>query len=130
MRAALPGLLVGCHVSHLYPTGASLYFTVLGRRADDPAAQWRGLKAAATDAIVAAGGTLTHHHAVGRDHAPWMGAEVGELGLGVLRALKDRCDPAGHHEPGETSMSTACSGPSSGIWRPAFASARPVSVSR
>ena len=101
VRAALPGLLVGCHVSHLYPTGASLYFTVLGRRDDDPAAQWRGLKAAATDAIMATGGTLTHHHAVGRDHAPWMGAEVGELGLGVLRALKDRCDPAGIMNPGK-----------------------------
>ena len=99
--AALPGLLVGCHVSHLYPTGASLYFTVLGRRGDDPASQWRALKAAATDAIAAAGGTITHHHAVGRDHAPWMGAEVGELGLGVLRALKDRCDPAGIMNPGK-----------------------------
>jgi alkyldihydroxyacetonephosphate synthase len=101
VRAALPGLLVGCHVSHLYPTGASLYFTVLGRGGDDPAAQWRGLKAAATDAILAAGGTITHHHAVGRDHAPWMGGEVGELGLGVLRALKERCDPAGIMNPGK-----------------------------
>ena len=101
VRAALPGLLVGCHVSHLYPTGASLYFTVLGRRSDDPVAQWRALKAAATDAIVAAGGTITHHHAVGRDHAPWMPAEVGELGVGVLRALKDRCDPAGIMNPGK-----------------------------
>ncbi len=60
VRAALPGLLVGCHVSHLYPTGASLYFTVLGRRSDDPAAQWRALKAAATDAIV---GRRRHDHA-------------------------------------------------------------------
>jgi alkyldihydroxyacetonephosphate synthase len=101
VRAALPGLLVGCHVSHLYPTGASLYFTVLGRRSDDPVAQWRALKAAATDAIAAAGGTITHHHAVGRDHAPWMAAEVGELGVGVLRALKDRCDPAGIMNPGK-----------------------------
>jgi alkyldihydroxyacetonephosphate synthase len=101
VRAALPGLLVGCHVSHLYPTGASLYFTVLGRQADDPAAQWRALKAAATDAVTAAGGTLTHHHAVGRDHAPWMEAEVGELGVGILRALKDRCDPAGIMNPGK-----------------------------
>jgi alkyldihydroxyacetonephosphate synthase len=101
VRAALPGLLVGCHVSHLYPTGASLYFTVLGAQAADPAAQWRALKAAATDAIVAAGGTITHHHAVGRDHALWMGAEVGELGLGVLRAIKDRCDPAGIMNPGK-----------------------------
>jgi alkyldihydroxyacetonephosphate synthase len=101
VRAALPGLLVGCHVSHLYPTGASLYFTVLGRQSDDTAAQWRALKAATTDAIMAAGGTLTHHHAVGRDHAPWMGAEVGELGLGILRAIKDRCDPAGIMNPGK-----------------------------
>jgi alkyldihydroxyacetonephosphate synthase len=101
VRAALPGLLVGCHVSHLYPTGASLYFTVLGRRSDDPAAQWRALKAAACDAIVAAGGTITHHHAVGRDHAPWMAAEVGEIGVGVLRAMKDRCDPAGIMNPGK-----------------------------
>ena len=102
VRAALPGLLVGCHVSHLYPTGASLYFTVLGRRdAADPAGQWRRCKAAAMDAIVAAGGTITHHHAVGRDHAPWMAAEVGELGRGVLGALKDRCDPAGIMNPGK-----------------------------
>jgi alkyldihydroxyacetonephosphate synthase len=101
VRGALPGLLVGCHVSHLYATGASLYFTVLGRRSDEPVAQWRALKAAASEAIVAAGGTITHHHAVGRDHAPWMAAEVGELGLGVLQALKDRCDPAGIMNPGK-----------------------------
>lgn len=101
VRAALPGVLVGCHVSHLYPTGASLYITVLGRQSDDPAAQWRALKTAAGDAIVAAGGTITHHHAIGRDHVPWMGAEVGELGLGILRAIKDRCDPAGILNPGK-----------------------------
>ena len=101
VRAALPGLLVGCHVSHLYATGASLYFTVLGRREADAAGQWRRLKAAATGAILAAGGTLTHHHAVGRDHAPWLPAEAGELGVEVLRALKDRCDPAGIMNPGK-----------------------------
>jgi alkyldihydroxyacetonephosphate synthase len=102
VRAALPDLLVGCHVSHLYPTGASLYFTVLGRRdAADPAGQWRAAKAAATDAIVAAGGTITHHHAVGRDHAPWLAAELGDLGIEVLRAVKERCDPAGVMNPGK-----------------------------
>ncbi|MGZ8648138.1 MAG: FAD-binding oxidoreductase [Solirubrobacteraceae bacterium] len=102
VRAALPGMLVGCHVSHLYPTGASLYFTVLAR-ADtaDPTGQWRTAKAAATDALLGAGGTLTHHHAVGRDHAPWMEAEVGALGLSVLRDVKDRCDPAGIMNPGK-----------------------------
>ncbi len=55
---------------------------------------------AAGDAIVAAGGTITHHHAVGRDHAPWLEAEIGRLGLELLRAVKERCDPAGIMNPG------------------------------
>ena len=103
VRAALhPSVLVGCHVSHLYATGASLYFTVFARAdAADPAGQWRKLKAAATDAIVAAGGTLTHHHAIGRDHAPWLAAEDGPLGVELLRAVKERCDPAGIMNPGK-----------------------------
>jgi alkyldihydroxyacetonephosphate synthase len=99
---ALPGTLAGCHVSHLYPTGASLYFTVFARAdADDPAGQWRALKEAATEAIVDAGGTVTHHHAVGRDHARWLGAENGALGVEILRAVKERCDPAGIMNPGK-----------------------------
>ena len=107
VRAALPGMLVGCHVSHLYPTGASLYFTVLAGRDDgDPAGQWRAAKGAATDALLVAGGTLTHHHAVGRDHAPWMEAEVGALGLDALRAVKERCDPAGVMNPGKLLVAT------------------------
>ena len=73
VRAALHGSLgravVGCHVSHLYATGASLYFTVLAAADVTTAiAQWRQAKAAANDAIVAAGGTITHHHAVGTAH--------------------------------------------------------------
>lgn len=99
--AALPGLHVGCHISHLYPTGASLYFTVLGAQSEDPVEQWRGFKDAATRAIVNAGGTITHHHAVGRDHAPYLGDEVGELGVELLRAIKTRCDPAGVMNPGK-----------------------------
>jgi alkyldihydroxyacetonephosphate synthase len=101
LRATSDGLIAGCHVSHLYPTGASLYFTIFGRAHNDPAAQWRRLKTAATDAIVAAGGTLTHHHAIGRDHAPWMAGEDGPLGVEILRAVKDRCDPAGIMNPGK-----------------------------
>ena len=62
---------------------------------------WRALKSAACDAIVATGGTITHHHAVGRDHAPYMRAEVGEVGLEALRALKERLDPAGIMNPGK-----------------------------
>jgi alkyldihydroxyacetonephosphate synthase len=99
---ALRGTLAGCHVSHLYPTGASLYFTVFARAdAADPAGQWRALKDAATDAIVAAGGTITHHHAVGRDHARWLADEDGDLGVELLRAVKERCDPAGIMNPGK-----------------------------
>ena len=102
VHAVLGGTLAGCHVSHLYPTGASLYFTVFGRRDDaDPAGQWRALKQAASEAIVEAGGTITHHHAVGRDHAPWLEAEDGPLGVEVLRAVKERCDPVGIMNPGK-----------------------------
>jgi alkyldihydroxyacetonephosphate synthase len=94
--------LVMCHVSHLYRSGASLYFTFLARQEDEaPLEQWGAAKSAATDAIVAGGGTITHHHAVGRDHAPWMRAEVGELGLELIRAAKQRLDPAGIMNPGK-----------------------------
>jgi alkyldihydroxyacetonephosphate synthase len=94
--------VVGCHVSHLYATGASLYFTFLARRDDaDPLGQWWAAKTAATDAIVAAGGTITHHHAVGRDHAPWLSREVGATGVAALRALKRELDPAGIMNPGK-----------------------------
>ncbi len=96
-----PGLVM-CHVSHLYETGASLYFTFVARqREQDPIGQWRAVKEAASAAIVAGGGTITHHHAVGRDHAPWMRDEVGETGLAALRALKAELDPAGVMNPGK-----------------------------
>ena len=94
--------LVGCHVSHLYATGASLYFTFLDRaRPGEELEQWRAAKRAACDAIVAAGGTITHHHAIGTDHMPWMRAEDGDTGLGALRALKAELDPAGVMNPGK-----------------------------
>lgn len=108
--AALRGTLAGrgtpavvmCHVSHLYPTGASLYFTFLARRQGGAELeQWRAAKRAASDAIAAAGATITHHHAVGADHLPWLAAEVGELGIEALRAIKARVDPAGIMNPGK-----------------------------
>ena len=96
-----PGF-VFCHLSHAYADGASLYFTWIARaRKDAPIDQWRAVKTAACEAIVATGGTITHHHAVGRDHAPYMRAEVGELGLDVLAAAKERLDPAGVMNPGK-----------------------------
>ena len=93
--------VVLCHVSHVYTTGASLYFTVVCAQAADPVAQWRAAKAAANRAILDHGGTITHHHAIGRDHAPWMRAEVGEVGLAALHSVKDRLDPGGIMNPGK-----------------------------
>ncbi|MGD1256630.1 FAD-binding oxidoreductase [Mycobacterium seoulense] len=92
--------LVMCHISHVYPTGASLYFTVVAGQRGNPIEQWKAAKKAACDAIMGAGGTITHHHAVGADHRPWMHDEVGELGVHVLRAVKAALDPAGILNPG------------------------------
>jgi alkyldihydroxyacetonephosphate synthase len=96
-----PGL-VFCHLSHAYADGASLYFTFISRaRRGEEIEQWQAVKRAACEAIVASGGTITHHHAVGRDHAPYMKAEVGELGIEALRAIKEQLDPAGIMNPGK-----------------------------
>jgi alkyldihydroxyacetonephosphate synthase len=96
-----PGLVM-CHVSHLYETGASLYFTFIAqRRAEDELGQWAAVKRAASQAIVDGGGTITHHHAIGRDHAPWMPAEVGAVSLAALAALKRELDPAAIMNPGK-----------------------------
>jgi alkyldihydroxyacetonephosphate synthase len=92
--------IVLCHISHVYETGASLYFTVAAKQAADPLAQWAAAKAAASDAMVAAGATITHHHAVGRDHKPWFAREAGPVGVEVLRAVKERIDPVGVLNPG------------------------------
>jgi alkyldihydroxyacetonephosphate synthase len=94
--------LVMCHISHLYRAGASLYFTFFapahpGQELD----QWRAAKTAASDAIIDAGGTITHHHAIGHDHVPWLAREVGETGVAALRALKAELDPAGVMNPGK-----------------------------
>lgn len=94
--------LVMCHVSHLYRSGASLYFSFFARQERGAELeQWHAAKSAACDAIVANGGTITHHHAIGRDHAPWMPQEVGELGVEAIRAMKERLDPAGIMNPGK-----------------------------
>jgi alkyldihydroxyacetonephosphate synthase len=101
-RALGSASIVMCHLSHAYADGASLYFTFFARaRRGEEIEQWREAKTAACEAIVSCGGTITHHHAVGRDHAPYMRAEVGELGLDALRAVKERLDPAGIMNPGK-----------------------------
>ena len=108
LRDALGSLggepLVMCHVSHLYQTGASLYFTFIGRQPGASVAEkiqvWHGVKSAACDAIIQSGGTISHHHAVGRDHAPWLESEIGEAGIRLLRAAKAELDPGGIMNPG------------------------------
>jgi alkyldihydroxyacetonephosphate synthase len=89
-----------CHISHVYPTGASLYFTVAAAQLDDPVAQWWKAKTAANDAIIEAGGSITHHHGVGTDHREWLERETGPLAAEALRAVKERWDPAGIMNPG------------------------------
>jgi alkyldihydroxyacetonephosphate synthase len=92
--------VVLCHISHLYRSGASLYFTVGCAMLDDPIAQWRVAKAAANDAIIASGASITHHHGVGVDHRNHYAQEIGDLGVDVLRAVKGAVDPDGIMNPG------------------------------
>ncbi|WP_181771927.1 FAD-binding oxidoreductase [Amycolatopsis pittospori] len=101
LTATLGRAIIMCHVSHAYETGASLYFTVLTPRDEaDPIGQWRRAKAAASEAITGIG-TISHHHAVGVDHAPYLAAEIGEIGVEVLRAAKKAVDPDGILNPGK-----------------------------
>ncbi|MCQ4079545.1 FAD-binding protein [Streptomyces sp. RB6PN25] len=92
--------LVMCHISHVYPAGASLYFTVVSAQGDDPVAHWAPAKQAACEAILQHGGTISHHHGVGTDHLPWYTREIGPIGAEVLRAVKATLDPAGILNPG------------------------------
>jgi alkyldihydroxyacetonephosphate synthase len=93
--------LVGCHISHIYPSGASLYFTVLARAGTNPDERWRAAKAAACDAILDSGGTITHHHAVGTDHRQYMAREIGDDAIAALRAMARQLDPSGIMNPGK-----------------------------
>ncbi|MEV0241558.1 FAD-binding oxidoreductase [Streptomyces sp. NPDC050674] len=92
--------LVMCHISHVYENGASLYFTVVSAQGEDPVAHWTRAKHAANEAILAAGGTITHHHAVGTDHRDWYVREATDLGVAALQAVKRRLDPDGLLNPG------------------------------
>src|SRR5689334_10285120 len=92
---------VTCRFTHVYPDGPAPYFSfhALGRHAD-LLAQWRAIKSAASEALIAAGGTITHHHAVGRDHRPWYDKQRPELFAEALRAAKKTLDPNGVLNPG------------------------------
>jgi alkyldihydroxyacetonephosphate synthase len=92
--------IVMCHISHVYATGASLYFTVAAKELDAGQAQWSVAKTAASDAMIASGATITHHHAVGRDHKAWFAEEIGPIGVAMLRSIKATMDPHGVMNPG------------------------------
>jgi alkyldihydroxyacetonephosphate synthase len=93
---------VACHLSHTYRSGASLYFTILVRGADDREVERRYLAAwaAAVRSCLEAGGTMTHHHGVGRLKAKFLPEELGEVGVDVLRSIKAALDPRGILNPG------------------------------
>ncbi|GAB4572313.1 MAG: FAD-binding oxidoreductase [Anaerolineae bacterium] len=92
------------HLSHLYAHGSSVYTTYLFRLAADPdetLARWQAMKHRASEAIVALGGTISHQHGVGLDHAPYLAAEKGELGMAAIRGLCALFDPEGLLNPGK-----------------------------
>jgi alkyldihydroxyacetonephosphate synthase len=105
----LPGLIdevraavaCTCRITHAYTDGAAPYFTVLApARRGDEEAQWDEIKRAASEAVLAGGGTITHHHAVGRDHRPWYDRQRPEPFATALRAAKAALDPDGRLNPG------------------------------
>ncbi|MCU1592744.1 MAG: linked oxidase domain protein [Frankiales bacterium] len=92
---------VGCRLTHVYPDGAAPYFTVIApARRGSEIAQWDEIKAAASDALAAACGTITHHHAVGRDHRPWYDRQRPDAFATALSATKSALDPSGILNPG------------------------------
>jgi alkyldihydroxyacetonephosphate synthase len=92
---------VSCRFTHVYPDGPAPYFTVLApARRRGEVEQWDEIKAAAAEAIIEGGGTITHHHAVGRDHRPWYDRQRPDPFAAALRAAKEAVDPAGILNPG------------------------------
>ena len=101
LAGAHSGAIVSCRLAYAYPDGPAPYFTLVApARAGAELEQWRDVKAAASEAILACGGTITHHHAVGREHRPWYEREAAPLVLDALRAAKRELDPAGVMNPG------------------------------
>ncbi len=92
---------VSARFTHVYPDGPAVYFTVIApARRGEEVEQWAAIKRAVSDAILAAGGTITHHHAVGRDHRPWYDEQRPEPFAAALRGAKAAVDPRGIMNPG------------------------------
>jgi alkyldihydroxyacetonephosphate synthase len=95
------GGVVSCRFAYVYPDGPAPYYSVFAPgRPGAELEQWDAIKVAASEALAANGGTITHHHAVGRDHRPWYLREMPELYAAALRAAKADLDPAGVMNPG------------------------------
>jgi alkyldihydroxyacetonephosphate synthase len=88
---------VTCRFTHVYPDGPAPYYTVL---APGGLEQWREIKAAASEAVIAGGGTITHHHAIGREHRPWYDRQRPDPFAAALQAAKRALDPTGALNPG------------------------------
>jgi alkyldihydroxyacetonephosphate synthase len=96
--------LVFAHLSSVYPDGASIYVTFIFHRAADPdqtLQRWQALKSAGSRAVISCGGTISHQHGVGVDHAPYLEAEKGPLGIATLEAVRKELDPEGILNPGK-----------------------------
>jgi alkyldihydroxyacetonephosphate synthase len=92
---------VSCRFTHVYPDGPAPYFTVIAPAIrGGEVEQWDEIKAAAAEAVIEGGGTITHHHAVGRDHRPWYDRQRPEPFAAALRAAKAELDPSGMLNPG------------------------------
>ena len=90
-----------CRCTHVYPDGPAPYFTFhAAGRHGELVAQWHTVKSAGLDAVIANGGTVTHHHAVGRDHRPWYDRQRPPLFAAALKAAKATLDPLGLLNPG------------------------------
>lgn len=101
LRRVCGGGTVTCRLTHVYPDGCAPYFTVVApARAGSEMAQWDEVKAAASEALLGAGGTITHHHAVGRDHRPWYDRQRPDPFAAALAGAKSAVDPAGLLNPG------------------------------
>jgi alkyldihydroxyacetonephosphate synthase len=101
LQAVCGGGFLTCRFTHVYPDGPAPYFSFIAPgRPGSQLSQWSELKSAASDAVLAFGGTITHHHAVGRDHRPWYDRQRPEGFARALAAVKDTLDPARILNPG------------------------------
>jgi len=92
-----------CHLAHSYHSGACLYFTFAFRPSDETSSlhQYDVVKGAIQQGFIDLGGTLSHHHAVGLEHAAWLGQDISPVGVTIIRSLLDGVDPGHNFNPGK-----------------------------